>query len=175
VHREQPAASPAQRLAMARAAVAGQPGLAVDDREIRRAGRSYSVDTLAALRRELPDTPLCLCLGTDAFSGFLSWHRPLDILDLAHLVVMQRPASPPSADPELLQLLAQRRCDAPGALRAEPGGRILLQPVTQLDISATTIRALVAAGRSPRYLLPDAVLAIIERDGLYLGGEDAEP
>jgi nicotinate-nucleotide adenylyltransferase len=167
VHRAQPAATAQQRLAMLRAAAAEQRGFEVDPREVRRAGRSYTLETLGELRRELPDATLCLCVGGDAFNAFLTWHRPLEILELAHLVIMQRPATATPADPHLRALLQQRRCPSPRDLRRSPAGRILLQPVTQLDISATAIRALLAAGRSPRFLLPEPVLEIIEREGLY--------
>src|SRR6202522_2934291 len=90
-HREAPLASSELRLEMVRAAVAGQPGFAVDDREIRRSGVSYSVDTLTDLRREHPQRSLCLLLGMDAFLGMPTWHRWRDIFELAHVVVAHRP------------------------------------------------------------------------------------
>jgi nicotinate-nucleotide adenylyltransferase len=167
VHRDQPAVGAEQRLAMVRAALAGQPGFVLDDREIRRAGRSYSVDTLGELRREHPHTPLCLFVGEDAFNEFLTWHRPLAILELAHLVVMPRPGSSGADDRELACLSAERHWSDPAELRTAPPGRIFFQPVTQLDISATTIRTQLAGGTSPRFLLPDPVLDIIERERLY--------
>ena len=135
----------------------------VDERELRRDSKSYTLLTLQSLREELgDDVPLCLMLGTDAFRGFPTWHKPNDILKLAHLVIMQRPGE---VHPDYF---ADRVVDDPEILRASPAGRILFQPVTQLDISATAIRALVAAGRSPRYLLPQAVLELIEQRRLYL-------
>jgi nicotinate-nucleotide adenylyltransferase len=168
-HRAQPKAAARMRLAMVQAAVAGVPGLAVDGRELARDGVSYSYDTLVSLRREVgPGAPVCLLVGEDAFNGFLSWHRPADILALAHVVAMQRPGSPEPDDPALCEMLAERGCADPAELRSVPAGCILRQHVTQLAISSSRIRALIAAGRSPRYLLPDAVLAIIEREGLYL-------
>jgi nicotinate-nucleotide adenylyltransferase len=167
VHRDQPAAGNDLRLAMVQAALAGQPGFVLDDREIRRAGRSYSVDTLGELRLEHPHTPLCLFVGGDAFNEFLTWHRPLAILDLAHLVVMQRPGSGGPGDRELARLSTERRCTDPAELRTAPPGRIFFQPVTQLEISATAIRAQLTGGSSPRFLLPDPVLDIIERERLY--------
>ena len=167
VHRDQPAATVGQRLAMARAALAGQPGFVVDEREIRRSGRSYTLDTLAELKAELPEETLCLFVGDDAFNGFLTWHRPLAVLELAHLVVMQRPATPPPADADLKNLLAERLATDPRALRETPAGHIYRQPVTQLDISATRIRALLAAGQSPRFLLPDAVIELIAEENPY--------
>ncbi len=74
-----------------KAAVASEKRFVVDDREIRRAGASYSVDTLTELRGEYPDRSLCLMLGMDAFLGLPNWHRWRDILDLAHVVVWHRP------------------------------------------------------------------------------------
>ena len=79
------------RLAMVRAAVADEPGFTVDDREMRRTGLSYSVDTLIELRAEYPERSLCLLLGMDAFLGLPSWHRWREICDLAHVVVAHRP------------------------------------------------------------------------------------
>jgi len=74
-HRDQLYASAEVRLTMVRAAVAAQPYFVVDDREVRRTGPSYSVDTLTELRREFPERSLCLLLGMDAFLGLPQWHR----------------------------------------------------------------------------------------------------
>jgi nicotinate-nucleotide adenylyltransferase len=169
VHRAQPETDGSLRLQMVQAAIAGQPGFVADDRELRRQGDSYMVETLASLRDEFPEQPLCLLLGMDAFNGFADWRRPDEILRLAHLVVMHRPGAPSARDPRVQEMLESRRYDQSDALAQAPAGRILLQAVTQLDISATRIRALVAAGQSPRYLLPEAVLMLIESHGLYRG------
>lgn len=171
VHRSQPVASPEQRLAMLQAAVDGEPEVVVDGRELGRAGRSFSVDTLAELRDELgAEMPLCLLIGGDAFNDFFNWHRPYRILELAHLVVMQRPGAGLQRDPTLRAEIEARRGRCAAELSAAPAGRIWFQPVTQLDISATAIRRMLATGLSPRYLMPDAVLSLIEREGLYRGG-----
>ncbi|MBK1700737.1 nicotinate-nucleotide adenylyltransferase [Thiococcus pfennigii] len=168
VHRAQPHADGRHRLAMVRAAIADQPGFLADARELERPGGSYSHDTLASLRAELgPRRPLCLLLGSDAFAGFLAWHRPHAILGLAHLVVMTRPGPAPEWDPDLRALLAERQATDPAALARRPAGHIHCHEVTQLAISATAIRRLIAAGRSARFLLPDPVIAIIEQAGLY--------
>lgn len=168
VHRPQPVAPAALRLAMLEAAIADQPGLVADPRELERPGESFSHDTLAHLRAELGDAlPLCLLVGSDAFAGFLDWYRPREILDLAHMVIMRRPGAPEVFAPELQDLLRQRSCEDPTALRGSPAGRILFQGVTQMDISSTRIRELIGRGQSPRFLLPDAVLALCEREGLY--------
>ena len=117
--------------------------------------------TLRPLREELGDTPLCLIIGSDAFRGFPTWHKPEEILQLAHIVVMQRPGD------DRPDLYLERITHAINDLRGSPAGRIWLQPVTQLEISATRIRELIRSGESPRYLLPEPVLEIIRRDGLY--------
>lgn len=161
VHRRQPVASPEQRMAMLRVAIRDEPVLVADDRELTRGGPSYSVDTLRSFRAELGgDLSLCLLVGADAFEGLPDWHRPLDILEMVHLVVMQRPGAPTARDPWLRDQVEQRRVDDPSALRGRSGGHIYFQTVTQLDISATRIRRLLTQGKSPRYLLPDGVLAL---------------
>lgn len=168
VHRSQPIATAAQRLAMVRAAVADQPGFTADARELRRAGDSYTYDTLASLRRELgPQLPICLLIGLDAFRELPTWHRWKDIAELAHLVVTRRPGPRPAPEPRLQHWMEPRLVTDPAALARSPGGSILQRDVTQLDISATAIRSRIAAGLSPRFLLPESVLACIEREGLY--------
>lgn len=168
VHRPQPRAGARQRVAMLRAAVTGQAGLTVDERELERSGGSYSYDTLKSLRDELGgDEAICLLLGSDAFADFLSWHRPDDILDLAHLIIMQRPGEQEALQAVLRAWSEPRRCRDGADLSAAPNGRILFLEVTRLEISATAIRGLVSRGLSPRYLLPDAVIELIEREGLY--------
>ena len=167
VHRAAPVATARQRLRMVKAALTGQTGFRVDERELQRQGESYTVDTLVSLRAELGDSAICLLVGGDAFCQFLSWHRPREILDLAHLIVMQRPGHGALTDSALLELLAERQTSDKQLLRTRPAGHIHFQPVTQLEISATQIRDLIALGQSPRYLLPDAVLHIIQDQNLY--------
>jgi nicotinate-nucleotide adenylyltransferase len=153
---------------MLEVALANAPGFVADDRELQRSGGSYTVDTLTGLREELgPDLPLCLLVGGDAFNSFFEWHRPRDILRLAHLAVMRRPGSVLPRDPLLREELERRRARQPADLKAVPAGRIWLQAVTQLDISSTRIRRAIADGKSPRFLLPDAVLDVALASGCY--------
>ena len=166
-HRRQPLATPEQRLTLLRLAVAEQPGFVIDERELRREGPSYMVDTLASLRAELGATSLCLLLGRDAFNDLPGWHRWRNILEFTHLIVLERPGAAPTPAGELSQLLEHCRLDHPGALWEKSAGGILFQPVTQLAISATRIRQLLAQGHSPRYLLPEAVWNCIREHGLY--------
>lgn len=167
-HRAAPAASAEQRLAMLELAVADQAGFAVDAIELRRNGPSYTVDTLLALRAELPAASLCLILGMDAFLGIERWSRWERLVEFAHLIVMQRPGQDLDAASPRLRALLQERLSEPAQLRHGTSGRIVVCPVTQLDISATRIRESIASGRDVHYLLPDRVIDYIRRERLYL-------
>jgi nicotinate-nucleotide adenylyltransferase len=166
-HREQTIASTEQRLAMVQAAVAEQPGFVVDDREIKRQGPSYMVDTLSGLRAEFPNRSLCLIVGMDAFLSLPTWHRWRDLLQLAHLVVAHRPGwKAPTMGP-LGELLVDYGTGAVNDLHNELAGRIFIHAVTQLEISSTEVRKLIASGRDPRYLMPDSVRQIIHQTHCY--------
>lgn len=167
-HRGAPRVTAEQRLELVRLAMAGQPGFVADDRELRREGTSYMVDTLTSLREDFgQETPLCLIVGADAFRELHTWHRWRDVTRLAHIVVMRRPGALRPLPSMLEEWITPRRVHEALALCGKSAGNILFQPVTQLDISATQIRALLANGQSPRYLLPEAVLACIVDRTLY--------
>lgn len=166
-HRAAPRAGGDHRLTMLRLAVAGEPRLRLDDRELRRPGPSYMVDTLLSLRQELGETPLGLVIGMDAFQGLERWHRWRELVELCHLLVMHRPGSAAPTSGPLAALIAERCVDDVEALKNRPAGGILFCAVTQLAISASRIRALVSAGRSPRYLLPEAVHDYVLAAHLY--------
>lgn len=166
--RDEPNVSAEQRLAMLEAAIAGEPGLVADDRELQREGPSFSVDTLQSLREDYPDVPLCLIVGMDAFIDFAKWKEWQRIFTLAHVVVVQRPGSELRfRDGGLQQEFEQRRCRQAAELAADRAGKVYLLEATRLEISATQVRALVAAGNSARYLLPDTVWQYIQQYGLY--------
>lgn len=150
--REQPfkegghGASAADRLAMLQLAIEGAPGLVADARECRRAGPSYTIDTLRELRTEFPGAELSLVVGADAARDFPMWRESAAILELAALVVLTRPGAPVPDD--------------------HFGGRLLRVPT--IDISATEIRERVRAGESIRFLVPDAVARYIADRRLYV-------
>ncbi|MFT3929623.1 MAG: nicotinate-nucleotide adenylyltransferase [Spongiibacteraceae bacterium] len=167
-HRTQPAASSAQRLRMLELAIADEPRLAVDAREIQRNGPSYTIDTLMQLRAEVgAQCRLYLIIGMDAFAALDSWHRWRELLDFAHIVVMQRPQNSMLSRGVVAELLRERRVDVE-QLQTTAHGSIAIVQLTPLPISATAIRALIRERRSPRYLLPDAVWEFIRENGLYL-------
>jgi nicotinate-nucleotide adenylyltransferase len=157
-HRPPPVASAQQRVAMLRAALHGQSRLTLDTRELEREGPSYTVDTLAELRAEQGDRPLVLLLGEDAFVGLPSWHRWRELFDLAHVGVLTRPGAEPEWPADLAGAISGRLASEPLEMRASPAGRVVLVPVTPLEISATRVRELLVAGRQPRYLLPLGLL-----------------
>ena len=170
-HRAAPNVTAEHRLGMVRLALAGNPRFALDDRECRREGPSYSVDTLRALRVELgEDQPVCLLMGVDAYLGLATWSRWQQLYDLAHLVIAERPgfALDPAAMPDALARETSARLGRDlAAVRTRPAGCVLAVDIPPLAISATAIRAALAAGRSARYLLPDAVLDYIGQHRLY--------
>ncbi len=139
-------ASAGQRLAMLEAAIGGDERFRADDIEIRRAGVSYTVDTLRAIGARHPETELVFLLGVDQFRVLSSWREPGAVARLARLAVLAR---------------AGETLDLSGPYRGDP------VPVRRIDISATEVRRRLAAGQTVRYLLPDSVRAIIEKEGLY--------
>jgi nicotinate-nucleotide adenylyltransferase len=162
---------------MVRLAVDGNPLLSVDDREVRRAGPGYTIDTLTEFRRSLgASRPMCLLLGADAFLELATWHRWHDLFGLAHLVIAHRPGFPPDSWPArmpepLAREYSTRLLRQPFAAHLSPAGGIVTQSIAALDISASMIRDSLARGVSPRYLLPDPVLDYIGRNNLYVTQE----
>ena len=155
------------RLKMVRAAVADQPRFIVDDREVRRTGLSYSVDTLTELRAEFPQRPLCLLLGMDAYLGLPNWHRWKEILELAHVVVAHRPGWKAPTQGPLGEAMVDRGTGSIRDLHGFMAGRIYVHAVTQLEISSTELRQRIAAGGDPRYLVPDSVRTVLRELECY--------
>jgi nicotinate-nucleotide adenylyltransferase len=159
-HRAPPVASARQRVALLRAALAGQARLQLDERELQRDRPSYTIDTLREMRSEFgPQRPLILLIGADAFAGLPSWCEWRGLFDFAHLAVLTRPGHGAPLPQELESEVAPRRAGGPVGLRDLPSGKVLDLAVTPLEISASAVRALLAAGKEPRWLVPDALLS----------------
>jgi nicotinate-nucleotide adenylyltransferase len=135
-----------QRLAMVRAAVAGDERFEVDDIELRRSGASYTVDTLRELRDRYPRAELFFVIGMDQYRDLHSWREPEEVVRLARLAVVSRDGEMPEA---------------------ESGFPVRPVEVTRIDLSATDVRRRIHAGESIRYFVPDPVRELIEREGLY--------
>lgn len=155
-HKEGPRVSATDRVNMLELAIGGSPSVVIDERETQRLKPSYTIDTLLELQQELPQASLTLIIGTDQFSVFDTWHRWQDLLQVAHLAVMERPG-------ELLSGFAN------DLLQGEYASKITLCPVTQLDISSTRIRKDWRAGTDIRFLVPYAVRQYIIEHNLYTG------
>jgi nicotinate-nucleotide adenylyltransferase len=164
-HRPPPHTPAAQRLAMLRA-IERAPVL-VDDCEIARGGISYTVDTLAELRRRWPSRSLCLIVGHDAFLSLPGWRRAERLLELAHLVVASRPVSGALAAPGLDELVGSAQSLRVEDLHSHPAGRVYFLDLPLLPIASSDLRARRAAGRDIRHLVPDAVHDFILLHDLY--------
>jgi len=167
-HRREPQASVAQRLEMLTLARGEFPRLLIDDRETRRAGPSYMVDTLQDLRNGYPARPLVLLIGQDAANQLHTWHRWQSLFDLAHIVILTRPAARIEYEPELAEQVSLRTADKAADLFASRAGRILQLDVEPVDVSATAIKRCIRSGRAPLEMLPEKVLAYITENRLYL-------
>jgi nicotinate-nucleotide adenylyltransferase len=137
------------RLAMLRAAVAGNPGFEVSDAEIRRGGVSFTVDTLLEMQSARPEDALYFLLGMDNLPEFATWKSPERIMRISQLVVMTRPGFSPDLPPLLSE------------------GRPILCRVPAIGVSSSMVRQLVGEGKSIRYVVPDAVESYVASHGLY--------
>ncbi|BCS56096.1 nicotinate-nucleotide adenylyltransferase [Geobacter sp. SVR] len=159
-----------QRCEMVRRAIAGNPAFELSEIEGQRAGKSYSIDTIAAFRLANPDDQLFFIIGSDSFLEIGLWHRFAEIFRSCSLIVVERPGCPVS-DPS---------ASLPAAIRAELSysetARLLehrsgtsVQFVTgcPLAISSSEIRRLAAAGRSITYLVPPQVGEYIKEQRIY--------
>lgn len=209
-HRGEPDASDLQRLEMVARAILAEERFVLDDREYRREGDSYMVDTLESLRAEMgDDVSLNLIMGSDAFLGLADWHRWQSLLELAHIVVVTRPDSSCASRRPLHTMCMRHECHGVRDDQERPAhpvhssgqdladelsgrdlalqklydrhhtadqsdlhkgqyGSILTIETTALGISASTIRKMIAAQESPRFLLPETVLSYIEEHKLYI-------
>jgi len=171
-HRDMPKVTPQHRSAMVELAIADQPAFVLDDREVCRTSKCYTVDTLREIRAETGEhQPLCLLMGGDAFLHLRTWYEWEQLFELAHIVVGYRPGFTleeriHTAVPALQQQYQQRLC-AVSELSQQAAGRVVELAIPKLEISATLIRNRVSENRSIRYLLPNEVAAYINQHHLY--------
>jgi nicotinate-nucleotide adenylyltransferase len=151
-------------------AVAGVAGLEADGRELRRDGPTRTVETLHSIRREQPARPLCWIMGADAVARLDEWFQWRQLPELAHIVIARRPGAVLPAAGPVADFLAARRSDSHHALHAAPAGAVLVCDIPGLDVSATGIRARLAAGRSIDFLVPDEVKTMLLSESMYVHG-----
>jgi nicotinate-nucleotide adenylyltransferase len=153
-HRGAAQAPAEDRLAMTNLAVQGEPNFEVSDVEVRRGGRSYTVDTLSELHRTHPDDELFLILGWDAARLFRSWHEPERVSSLASVVIVDRPGLVPAPQAEL------------AGLGLDPA-RVIKCHVPTPDVSGSALRRAIAAGQPVTGQLPPAVERYVADHDLY--------
>jgi nicotinate-nucleotide adenylyltransferase len=157
---DRPVSEARHRLAMVELAITGNPAFGASSLELERDGPTYAVDTLTTLAGEAVDAgrspDLWFILSTEALAGLPTWHEPERLLELARLAVVPRDGETAIAD---AGWFAERFTD-----RAD---QAVFLDGPHLRVSATELRARVAAGRSIRYLVPDAVTVYIGDHGLY--------
>ncbi len=146
---------PQHRLELCRRAIDGDERFDVSDMELRRAGPSYTVDTLKELSSQSPTDELFLILGGDIAAGLPEWREPERVLELATVAI------------------AQRRGTARGTVKKaldqiRGGDRARFFAMPRIGISSTMVRRRVRAGQPIRYLVPDGVLEYIETNGIYM-------
>ena len=161
---------PMHRLKMTNLAVTGNPRFSVSELETQRPGKSYSIDTVREFKRLSPDDHFAFILGLDAFLEIVTWHRYEDIFNECDFIVTTRPGAPrvscALAIPEALRAGFRKKKSGREFVNAA-GKQVIFTNVTELDISATAIRALVREGSSVRYLMPRRVMEYIVEHGLY--------
>lgn len=163
VHRDEPHATALQRLEMLNLATQNQPDFVIDGQELERAGGSYTFHTLSALRENYPEKSLLFFIGSDAFNNLTTWFEWQKLFNFAHIVVITRPNAPLNS---LNDFLNARLTRDKSQLK-QLAGHLFFQEITQLAISATAIRGMIAAKQNPRFLLPDVVLDYIIQNQLY--------
>lgn len=167
-HRHQPIASAADRLAMVKLAIQPHPHFHANEIEIVRQGISYSVDTLTALRKQMPNQPLYFILGADAFSAFDRWHEWRKIPALVHLIIVGRPSSELPSNPEIQALLFNNQTRDSTDLQKNISGKIYFLNNELIDISATKIRHAIQLGKKDIRGLDKAVQNYIIDHNIYL-------
>lgn len=170
VHRPPARATGGQRRAMLAAAVRGNPGFYVDERELAGDAPGWTVDTLASFRAECGERPLCLLLGADQLEALDTWRRWRELTDYAHLVVARRTGAGRPRGEEVSGWVEARRCGGPDPLRTRPAGSIFVMDLPAVDISSTAVRGRCAAGEGLDGLVPRAVARYIRQEKLYSDG-----
>lgn len=168
-HRDLPSASAEHRARMLALAIAGEPGLRVDERELRRGGSSYSVLTALELREQLGElAPLGMLLGADAFLGLPSWRLWRELIALVHLVVVARPGYALDALPEpLTQALDGHWSERVEDLHRLPAGRVFVLDAGSHPQSSSLLRQRLRESGDWESMVPTAVAGYIRENNLY--------
>ncbi|MBB1272009.1 MULTISPECIES: nicotinate-nucleotide adenylyltransferase [Psychromonas] len=166
-HKAKSMASAQQRIDMVQLAIQDTPTLQLTTQELLRPSHSYTIDTLKLLREQYPETPLCFIMGMDSLIQFDSWYRYQEILSYCHLVVSHRPGWDPQFNSVISELLRKHQISNPTQLHRSLSGHIYFQSTTQLAISSSEIRDLLATNKSINFLTPQSVCTYIKEQQCY--------
>jgi nicotinate-nucleotide adenylyltransferase len=147
--KKRPMTDAVHREAMVRLAIAGEPRFALDDREMRRSGPSFTLDTVRELQAEQPEARCFLLIGQDQYAALHTWAGWTELVQRVVLAVANRPGDMPPVHADVLRHPHQ------------------VVPLPMLDIAATQIRQRVAAGEGINHLVPPEVARYIDQQGLY--------
>lgn len=167
-HRGAPQATVEQRLDMLQLACREFPFLRIDDRETRRSGPSYMVDTLKEMRTGNEDQPILLLVGQDAANLLHTWFHWERLFELANIVILTRPGSHGQYTPELAEQIQNRSVSDVQDLLNSGAGSVFHLQVESIDISASKIKRIIRSGRYPESMLPAPILEYIRQNRLYL-------
>lgn len=170
-HRASPGVSAEHRAAMVQLAIQNMPGVHLQPLELSKHSPSYTVDSLRLLREQYPRGGLLFVMGMDSLAYFKQWHQWQSILQLAHLVVCQRPGSS-AEDGDCPALLQQYGTKALQDLHLLDAGKIMLLDNQPMDLSATRVRTLLEKNQQSSeltQLIPAEVLQYIKTERLYCG------
>jgi nicotinate-nucleotide adenylyltransferase len=167
-HRDKPRTTTRQRLDMLELAQREFPSLKIDERETRRSGPSYMVDTLRELREEFSQNPLLLLIGQDAANLLHTWSRWQQLFSLAHIVILTRPFARMEYRRQVADQIQRRLLADPQKLLSSKAGGVLQLEVASIDVSATQIKSAVRRGGALESFMPKTVIDYIHENRLYL-------
>jgi len=162
--KSRPTISDNHRIAMLELAIAGNPKLTIDTRELQRAGPSYTIDTLIEFAHECPGDRLYLLLGVDAWKDFEQWRQWPSIVDLCHLVVLSRPGY---SIPALSKYWQKKLLDDVQTLKDSRAGKLIFITVPASKAASNEIRKRLKNKQNINDNLPETVRAYIEEHQLY--------
>jgi nicotinate-nucleotide adenylyltransferase len=166
-HRDSATSNPGHRLKMLELASAGFPAIEVDPMEIDRAGISYTVETLSALKQADEEQLLVFVLGLDSFNSLPLWHRWIELTDLCHFLVLARSGSSISEVLAKNLQLEQRIVESSEQLFEAASGKVFIATEFDCEISSTEVRGKLMAGEDLSGELNEDVIAYIKQKQLY--------
>ena len=156
-----------QRLQMLKLAIAEHSFFSLDERELRRQGTSFMIDTLIQLASENRRQKFALIIGLDTFLGLSKWKQWQQLLNYASIIVLHRPGYTITQNHQMYPYLKQHHCINKKTFRQQHSNSILLLSTPLLQISSSYIRQQIKAIQNPYYLLPKAVIDYIRQERIY--------